>query len=116
MDFLTNNKKMNMPEIDEYACFIMQAIESLEHHCYPEAEQFIIHAIAINYNLPQAHNLLGALNEYKGDTLQANKHYCAANALDPTYLPAIRNLRRLTTFYFREKPAKPDMGLNPNRT
>lgn len=112
----TGKNDMNETDtsVDRYHYFIDHAIKSLEDHFYNEAEKFIINAISINYNAPQAHNLLGALAEFKGDPGFAGRHYLAANALDPTYVPAIRNLRRLTTYSFRKKPINPDLGQDQN--
>ncbi len=107
-----NLLRTEVNEVDavRYHYFIDQAIESLEQHFYKEAEQHIIHAITIDYSSPQGHNLLGALLELRGEFGLAGKHYLAANALDPTYIPAVRNLRRLTTYSFRKKPINPDLG------
>lgn len=39
-------------------------------------------------NAPEPHNLLGIVMEQEGDHAGAMKHFRAAYALDPTYLPA----------------------------
>ncbi len=93
-----------------YRQLISSAIDSLNNNNYDEAEAFAVKAIAIDCNLPDAHNLLGAIYELKGDNIHAERHYLAANSLDPTYLPAIRNIRRLTTFSFQHKRIHPDLG------
>lgn len=111
-----NKKDINEPETraDRYHYYIDAAIELLENKYYKDAEKQIINAISVNYNAPQAHNLFGALSELQGELGLAGRHYLAANALDPTYLPSIRNLRRLTTYSFRKKPINPDLGNNNN--
>lgn len=48
---------------------------------------------------PHPHNLLGILLEKKGMHAAAMKHFRAAWALDPTYLPARQNLTTYGTFY-----------------
>lgn len=48
---------------------------------------------------PEPHNLLGMLLESEGDHLLAMKHFRAAWALDPTYLPAKHNLEVYGTFF-----------------
>lgn len=48
---------------------------------------------------PEPHNLLGMLLENEGDHLLAMKHFRAAWALDPTYLPARHNLEVYGTFF-----------------
>jgi hypothetical protein len=48
---------------------------------------------------PEPHNLLGMLLENQGDHLLAMKHFRAAWALEPTYLPARYNLEVYGTFF-----------------
>lgn len=48
---------------------------------------------------PQPHNLLGIILEKTGDHPGAMKHFRAAWALDPTYLPASHNLNTYGTFF-----------------
>lgn len=48
---------------------------------------------------PEPHNLLGIILEKTGDHLTAMKHFRAAWALDPTYLPANHNLNTYGTFF-----------------
>lgn len=48
---------------------------------------------------PQPHNLLGIILEKTGKHADAMKHFRAAWALDPTYLPANHNLIIYGTFY-----------------
>lgn len=48
---------------------------------------------------PQPHNLLGLLFEKEGNHIMAMKHFRAAYALDPTYLPVRHNLDKFGTFY-----------------
>jgi FixJ family two-component response regulator len=52
-------------------------------------------AVSLEPSRPEGFNLLGAIYEIKGDRLEALKHYRAANSLDATYEPAIKNLYRL---------------------
>ena len=50
---------------------------------------------------PQPHNLLGIVMEKTGKHHAAMKHFKAALALDPEYLPAKYNLRTYGTFFSR---------------
>ena len=52
-------------------------------------------------NAPEPHNLLGIVMEKEGDHVGAMRHFRAAYALDPTYLPARQNLDHYGTFYSR---------------
>lgn len=51
-------------------------------------------AVALDTARPGAYNLLGAAAEILGDSLQAQKYYRAALAVEPAYLPALKNLER----------------------
>ncbi len=48
---------------------------------------------------PQPHNLMGILLEAEGNHSGAMKHFRAAWALDPTYLPSRVNLNRYGSFF-----------------
>lgn len=59
----------------------------------------IYQAMQQHPHAPQPHNLLGIVLEKTGDHLTAMKHFRAARALDPSYLPANYNLNAFGTFY-----------------
>lgn len=59
----------------------------------------IAEAMKNSPHAPEPHNLLGMLLESEGDHLLAMKHFRAAWALDPTYLPARHNLEVYGTFF-----------------
>lgn len=48
---------------------------------------------------PHPHNLLGIVLEKRGDHVNGMKHFLAAWALDPTYLPARYNMDTYGSFY-----------------
>ena len=54
---------------------------------------------------PQPYNLMGIVLEKTGNHPAAMKHFRAAWALDPTYVPANRNLERYGTFHSGIKEA-----------
>lgn len=54
-------------------------------------------------NAAEPHNLYGILLEEAGNHTGAMKHFRAAAALDPTYLPARKNLERFGSFERDEK-------------
>jgi Tfp pilus assembly protein PilF len=62
-------------------------------------EHLVTKAMGNYPHAPQPHNLLGVLLEKRGDHLLAMKHFRAAWALEPTYLPARQNLDRFGTFF-----------------
>ena len=68
-------------------------------HDYQKCVEMICEAMGKFPNAPQPHNLLGIVMEKEGDHAGAMKHFQAAYALDPTYLPARQNLDHYGTFY-----------------
>lgn len=73
-------EKVSKEEIEECIIYIKNAMSE-----FPDA--------------PHPHNLLGIILEIQGEHLQAMRHFRAANALDPCYLPASYNLQTYGTFY-----------------
>lgn len=59
----------------------------------------IRNAMAACPDAPQPHNLLGIVLEKQGRHTEAMRHFRAAWALDPTYIPAEQNLETYATFY-----------------
>lgn len=65
---------------------------------YTACEEIIFNAMEKFPHAPQPHNLLGILLEITGDHPLAMRHFRAAWALDPTYLPANHNLNTYGAF------------------
>ncbi len=72
---------------------------------YQTCENMICQAMGSYPHAPQPHNLIGILLEKKGDHSCAMKHFRAAWALDPTYLPARQNLECYGTFFSKGRCA-----------
>lgn len=68
---------------------------------YAAARGLFENAVSLDTTKPDAYNLLGAVTEIMGDTLQAQKYYRAALAIDPSYQPSLKNLDR-TVRWIRE--------------
>lgn len=66
---------------------------------YPKCVPLISAAMGKYPHAPEPHNLIGVLLERQGDHLRAMRHFRAAWALDPTYLPARQNLDSFGTFF-----------------
>ena len=66
---------------------------------YQECKELITAAMGKYPHAPHPHNLIGILFEKMGDHHAAIKHFRAAWALDPAYLPARRNLDRFASYY-----------------
>jgi hypothetical protein len=66
---------------------------------FESGERLVTEAMGKYPHAPHPHNLLGVLLEKRGDHLLAMKHFRAAWALEPTYIPARQNLDQFGTFY-----------------
>ena len=78
------------------------ARERMGKEAYQECEDLITAAMRKYPHAPQPHNLMGILLEKIGDRRAAMKHFRAACALDPKYLPARCNTERFASFYSTE--------------
>lgn len=88
--------------LDHLCSLVRESVQLGEfEHCLPE----IRNAMAEYPDAPQPHNLLGIVLEKQGNHLSAMRHFRAAWALDPTYLPAEENLKTYATFYSRGRSA-----------
>lgn len=92
-------EKDEMTVINELKALCSQVRDLIEQHQYNECNDKILESMRKYPNAPQPHNLLGVLLEKKGDKVMAMKHFRAAYALDPTYLPTRHNLDLFSEFY-----------------
>ena len=72
---------------------------------YQKCESLICSAMGKYPHAPEPHNLIGILLEKRGDHLTAMKHFRAAWAIDPTYIPARQNLDYYGEFFSNGKYA-----------
>lgn len=100
-----NLDEENLKTFEDYIEFAKMNIIS---NNFEKAEEILERAVGKNISSPVTHNLLGVISEYKGNILQAQKHYRAALALDPTYEPAENNLRRTIEFDYIKAGIKLD--------
>ncbi len=70
----------------------------LEQNDYQASKEMIQDAMARHPHAPEPHNLFGLLLEAQGNHLAAMKHFRAAYALDPAYLPVRHNLECFGSF------------------
>ena len=81
--------------------------EKLENRCkrlivqheYKECEKKLGEAMLQNPHSAIPHNLMGILMEKERNHVLAMKHFRAAYALDPTYIPARYNMEQYGTMY-----------------
>jgi len=93
-------KQVNITDIpDELAALCISVRELSRQSQYEECEALLKNAMAKYPHNPQPHNLMGLLLELQNDLLLAMKHFRAAWALDPTYIPSRQNLDHFGSFY-----------------
>ena len=68
-------------------------------HEYKECEKKLGEAMLRNPHSAIPHNLMGILMEKENNHVLAMKHFRAAYALDPTYIPARYNMEQYGTMY-----------------
>jgi len=95
--------------------YIASAKKALKAGDYVQAEEQIKKAMNENPHSPVVHNLYGILEELLKEDKLAHKHYRAAMALDPAYIPAMRNLERISTFEERARKAHINFGDKPEQ-
>ncbi|HBF66762.1 MAG TPA: hypothetical protein DDW34_14815 [Clostridium sp.] len=79
--------------------------ELIDTQNYDKCKALIFDAMRRYPHSPEPHNLIGILLEKIGEHAAAMKHFRAAWALDPTYLPAQQNLECYGTFYSKGRCA-----------
>jgi DNA-binding response OmpR family regulator len=90
--------KIEADKAKGYDEHIELAKKCITERAFDAAQEHVRQAIAADSTNPEAFNLLGVLLEMGNKTLEAQKQYRAALALDPTYKPADENLARTASF------------------
>lgn len=89
----------NLDGLDEDLGVLCETVRTLIRHAeYWECEEIISEAMGRHPHAPEPHNLYGIILEKEGLHPEAMKHFRAAWALDPTYVPARYNLDKFGTF------------------
>lgn len=84
---------------DELTMLCEDVRHLIEDKQFDTCEKRITESMQEHPHAPQPHNLMGILLEKRGDHIKAMKHFRAAWALDPTYVPARRNMERFCNLY-----------------
>lgn len=92
-----NREKIDAEKAQDYYTSIELAKRCIGQYHFDAAVEHVHRAISFEPGRPEAFNLLGALEEIRGNRLNAQNHYRAALSLDPSYKPAIANLQRTTS-------------------
>ncbi|MDL2205483.1 hypothetical protein LJC33_01065 [Eubacteriales bacterium OttesenSCG-928-N13] len=90
-------QKINDPLALESLCNKVR--ELIKNRDFDECKQLICDAMREYPHAPHPHNLMGIILEREDCHIEAMKHFRAAWALDPTYMPARHNLDHYGTFY-----------------
>jgi DNA-binding response OmpR family regulator len=76
-------------------------IDMAKHHIaareFDVAGAYATKAIFLEYDRPEAHNILGGIYETRGNRLEASKKYRVALEKNPAYEPARKNLERVAS-------------------
>ena len=95
------NRALQGPSEDQpvwnYEYYLDMAKQSITAGDLDSARVYAKKAIFLEHQRPEAFNILGGIREAKGDRLGADKNYRIALEIDPTYIPAQKNLARVTS-------------------
>ncbi len=89
-----DRNKVEAAQASDYDSHLTLTKRCISERHFEAATVHVRQAIGIDPSRPEAFNLLGALCELTGDSVEAMKNYRVAIDLDPTYEPAWQNLRR----------------------
>lgn len=89
---------------EKFNILINQTKKLINQKKFNECEAIICTAMFENPHDAVPHNLMGLMLESEGLHVDAMKHFRAALALDPTYIPANRNLDCYGSFYRKNVP------------
>ncbi len=84
--------------VDDYHSLVELAKRQITRRSFEDALGTVKRAIGIAPSHPEAYNLIGALHEIRGDSIEAQRFFRAALEIDPTFKPAKANLERSTSW------------------
>lgn len=83
-------------QAEDYPTLIELAKKCIAEYRFEAAGAHLRKAVAVDPSRPEAFNLLGAIQEIQGaHPSDALKNYHAALSLDPSYIPARKNIERI---------------------
>jgi DNA-binding response OmpR family regulator len=96
VDKVTEREAIDASQAEDYPTLIELAKKCITDYRFDAAGAQVRRALAVDPSRPEAFNLLGAILEIQGahpsDSL---KNYHAALSLDPSYIPARKNIERI---------------------
>lgn len=90
--------------------YIRKSIEEIKNNNLSLAKEYIHSSMVLDDSSPSPHNLLGIIAEIQGHLSLAGNHYRASCSLDATFKPSLRNLERITNYYYRFNFKNLDFG------
>jgi DNA-binding response OmpR family regulator len=96
-----DREKLDEQKVMDYASSIELAKKAIMDLHFDAAVEHVRKAVSFDPARPEAFNLLGVLEELRGNRLEAQKHYRAALSLDPSYGAGLVNLERSTSSGWR---------------
>jgi FixJ family two-component response regulator len=97
-----DRETLDEQKVTDYASSIELAKKAIMDSHFEAAVEHVRKAVSFDPARPEAFNLLGVLEELRGNRLEARKHYQAALSLDPLYGSALVNIERLTSRGWRQ--------------
>lgn len=89
-----DRKQVEAARLSDYQAHLNLARRCAKEQHFQAAMEHIHKALIANPSGPEAFNLLGVLEELRGNDTEAMKNYRVALDFDPTYTPAQENLTR----------------------
>ncbi|RJP71397.1 MAG: response regulator [Candidatus Abyssobacteria bacterium SURF_17] len=93
-------RDLKAAELRNYADLVEYAKRCINEQDLNGARDYLQKALAADSSRAEAFNLLGVVFELSGNRVEAQKRYRAAIALDATYDPAHKNLKRTAELHY----------------
>lgn len=100
---IMDRETLNEGNVSDYPELVELTKRYITDCNFIQARETARKAIAVDPGHPEAYNLLGALLEIDGNRQEAQKFYCMALDIDPSFTPAMENLERSGSW---NKPGK----------
>jgi DNA-binding NtrC family response regulator len=89
-----DRERLHEEQAQDYDSRLELAKRCIGERHFDAAVEHARKALSLDSSRPEAHNLIGLLQEVKGNVEKARQYYRAALAADPSYEPARKNLHR----------------------
>ena len=110
-----NSERQVDPMKQELADKVQRVQKLINMRDYESCRSMICGLMSCFPDSPVPHNLMGILLESRQEHVRAMKHFRAAYALDPTYIPARYNMDQYGSLQFRIKCAFSEADVETGR-